>query len=126
MTYGWYQDDKGQWYYCHEISDGNLGALEKGWHKEGQDGKNYYFDSQNGMMLSGWQEIEGHSYYFATLEDVSGPTWSWQSSPNMGSGKWIYESPGFRSYGSMYRNEQTPDGQWVDGLGMKIVEQADS
>ena len=36
-----------------------------------------------------------------------------------GLGEWIYEQLGYRSYGSMYVNEKTPDGQWVDKNGKK-------
>ena len=52
-------------------------------------------------MLSGWQEIEGVSYYFATVADASD----------------------YRSYGSMYVNERTPDGQWVKENGAKLIEE---
>ena len=34
MTYGWYKADERIWYYCHEVSDGSLGKLVKGWHED--------------------------------------------------------------------------------------------
>lgn len=34
-------------------------------------------------------------------------------------GKWIYEYLGYRSYGSMYVNEETPDGQRVNAAGIR-------
>lgn len=119
MTFGWYHADGGVWYYCHEISDGNLGMMERGWHEDIQDGKKYFFDQKTGIMLSGWQEIDGHSYYFATATDVPQQTWFWKTFGDTGLGKWMYECLGYRSYGSMYRNELTPDGQRVNEAGMK-------
>ena len=59
MTVGWYQASDALWYYTSEVSDGNLGMLIKGWHKDGQDGKWYFLDRRTGIMLSGWQEIDG-------------------------------------------------------------------
>lgn len=119
MTFGWYQADNGAWYYCHEVSDGNLGRMEKGWHEDSQDGKKYFLDRKTGIMLSGWQEIDGHSYYFATAADVPKQTWFWKAFGDTGLGKWVYEYLGYKSYGSMYVNEQTPDGQKVNEAGRK-------
>jgi glucan-binding YG repeat protein len=119
MTFGWYQADNGVWYYCHEVSDGNLGRMVKGWHEDSQDGKRYFLDKKTGIMLSGWQEIDGHSYYFATAADVPKQTWFWKALGDTGLGKWVYEYLGYKSFGSMYVNEQTPDGQKVNEAGMK-------
>lgn len=119
MTFGWYQADNGVWYYCHEVSDGNLGRMVKGWHEDSQDGKKYFLDRKTGIMLSGWQEIDGHSYYFATAADVPKQTWFWKALGDTGLGKWVYEYLGYKSFGSMYVNEQTPDGQKVNEAGMK-------
>lgn len=119
MTFGWYQAENGVWYYCHEVSDGNLGRMVKGWHEDSQDGKRYFLDKKTGIMLSGWQEIDGHSYYFATAADVPKQTWFWKTFGDTGLGKWVYEYLGYKSFGSMYVNEQTPDGQKVNEAGMK-------
>lgn len=119
MTVGWYRTDGGVWYYCHEVSDGNLGMLVKGWHEDDQDGKKYYLDKKTGIMLSGWQEIDGHSYYFAEASEAPKQTWFWKRFGDTGFGKWIYDCLGFRSYGSMYVNEKTPDGQRVNEEGIK-------
>ena len=35
-------------------------------------------------------------------------------------GKWVYKKLGIRSYGSLYQNEETPDGSRVDEAGRKI------
>ncbi len=119
MTVGWYVADNGVWYYCHEVSDGNLGMLVKGWHEDSQDGKKYYLDKKTGIMLSGWQEIDGHSYYFATASEVPQQSWFWKTLGDTGLGKWVYERLGYRSFGSMYVNERTPDGQRVNEAGIK-------
>ncbi len=70
-------------------------------------------------MLSGWQEIDGHSYYFAMAADVPKQTWFWKILGDTGFGKRVYEYLGYRIFGSMYVNEQTPDGQKVNEAGMK-------
>lgn len=116
MKYGWIKDDSGVWYYTNEISDGDLGTLKKGWHSDPQDGRKYYLDPVSGIMLSGWQEIDDQWYYFATVDDIPSQTWFWDT----GLGEWIYRLLGFRSYGSMYVNESTPDGQAVDEKGVRV------
>lgn len=115
MTFGWYRATDTVWYYTHETSDGNLGKLETGWHDDLQDGRRYYLDLKTGIMLSGWQEIDGRNYYFARTTDIPKQTWFW----NTGIGKWIYDVIGLKSYGSMYVNEETPDGFWVDAAGIR-------
>lgn len=119
MTYGWYKAEERIWYYCHEVSDGSLGKLIKGWHEDKQDGKKYFLDRKTGIMLSGWQEIDGHEYYFAVYEEIPQQTWIWKVFGDSGLGKWIYEQLGYRSYGSLYINEWTPDRQRVNEFGIK-------
>lgn len=119
MTFGWYRANEKAWYYCHEISDGNLGMLIRGWYKDIQDGNIYFLDQKTGIMLSGWQEINGKHYYFTTLEEVPRQTWFWQTLENTELGRWIYERLGYRSYGSMYVNETVPDGQKVNQEGIR-------
>lgn len=119
MTYGWHKAEEKIWYYCHSISDGNLGKLIKGWHEDRQDGKKYFLDQKTGIMLSGWQEIDGHEYYFATYEEIPQQTWLWKVFGDSGLGNWVYGQLGYRSYGSMYVDEKTPDGYEVDGNGIK-------
>ena len=46
-------------------------------------------------------------------------TWFWKALGDTGLGKWVYEYLGYKSFGSMYVNEQTPDGQKVNEAGMK-------
>lgn len=115
MTVGWHKAADALWYYTSEVSDGNLGMLIKGWHRDMQDGRWYFLDRRTGIMLSGWQEIDGKSYYFATEEDIPRQTWFWKT----GLGKWIYEKLGYKSYGCMYMDERTPDGRLVDKNGVR-------
>lgn len=122
MTFGWYKADAYTWYYCHGISDGNLGRLVKGWHTDGQDGKRYFLDRKTGIMLSGWQEIDGDWYYFATYEEIPQQTWFFQTFGETGIGRWVYSCLGYRSYGSLYVDEKTPDGCLVDQDGRKKIE----
>lgn len=121
MTYGWYKAEEKIWYYCHEVSDGSLGKMIKGWHEDKQDGKKYFLDRKTGIMLSGWQEIDGNEYYFATYEEIPEQTWFWKVFGDSGLGQWIYSLLDYRSYGAMYVNEKTPDGQKVNERGMKII-----
>ena len=116
METGWILSDDGNWYFAHDVSDGNLGVLAKGWHTNSQDNKKYYLHPDTGHMLTGWQKIGEKYYYFATAQDVPKQTWFFQTNV----GKWLYDAVGFRSYGSMYQNERTPDGRLVDAEGAYI------
>ena len=116
METGWILSDDGNWYFAHDISDGNLGVLAKGWQTNSQDNKKYYLHPDTGHMLTGWQKIGKKYYYFATADDIPKQTWFFQTNV----GKWLYDAIGFRSYGSMYQNERTPDGRLVDAEGAYI------
>ena len=64
-------------------------------------------------MQTGWKYIDGEYYYFATLKDTYKQNWFW----NTHIGRWLYDRLGDRTYGSMYRQEKTPDGYEVDDTG---------
>ena len=64
--------------------------------------------------LSGWRNIEGSFYYFTPLNYATGQSWFW----NTEVGRWLFRFFGYRTYGSMYRNEMTPDGYLVDEAGV--------
>lgn len=114
MQFGWIRTENHNWYFCHERSDGSLGELKRGWHSDQDDKKQYYLDPVTGIMQTGWRKIEGNYYYFTPLEHTQGQSWFW----NTGIGRWLYEIFGYRTYGSMYRNEKTPDGYSVDDNGV--------
>ena len=120
MHSGWSMQKDMKWYHLHEVSDGSLGSLDTGWYTDSQDGKQYRLDTVTGLMLSGWQIIDGNSYYFATLNDISGPSWVYKLISGTPVGRWIYDSFKLRSYGTLYINERTPDGSYVDSRGAKI------
>ncbi|MEY8352893.1 hypothetical protein AALB39_05965 [Lachnospiraceae bacterium 54-53] len=67
-------------------------------------------------MVTGWQKIDG-VWYYLTPEN-SRQTWHLDQA----TGKWVYEGRSERSLGSMYRNEMTPDGYYVEDSGKWIPE----
>lgn len=124
MEYGWIRSENQNWYYCHGISDGRLGTMVRGWYQDPEDGRRYYLDPLSGIMQTGWRSIEGADYYFAALSDIPEQTWFYEAFDKaLGEtsfGKWVYKKLGIRSYGSLYQNEETPDGSRVDEAGRKI------
>lgn len=85
LTVGWLHGDDGKWYYLNPVSNGLKGAMQTGWLIDDQDGNCYYLETGSGQMVTGWYEIEGHSYYFNEVgSEQSG--WIWDST----SGYWIY------------------------------------
>ena len=126
MEYGWIRSANQNWYYCHAVSDGRLGSMRTGWHQDGEDGRRYYLDPVNGIMQTGWRTIENKNYYFAGLSDIPEQTWYFEAFDralgDTAFGKWVYKRIGLRSYGSLYRNEQTPDGRFVNQDGAEQTE----
>jgi len=71
-------------------------------------------------MLSGWvgflKEDGSADYsYFARLEDTYRRNWFYCTA----FGRWVYDRLGHRSYGSMYKDELTPDGYYVNTKGYR-------
>ena len=115
MRYGWYLDARsGDWYYMHSESDGMLGTMITGWHYDTNDGKWYYLDPATGAMKTGWQQIDGKWYYFNPTPVAE--TWSYDSAVSV----WRFNGNTVRPYGSMYQNEMTPDGYYVDANGVWV------
>ena len=112
MEYGWYLDVRtGKWYWMHRTSDGMLGTMLTGWHYDDQDGRWYYLSPETGEMLLGWQQIDGVWYYFNPTAPET--TWVYDEA----TGGWTWNGSASRPYGSMYVNEMTPDGYYVDENG---------
>lgn len=111
LSFGWYRDNFGKWYWLHDKTDGILGAMQTGWHKDNQDGRWYYLAPDSGEMLTGWQMINGKWYYFN--ENAPQPTWECVN------GEWKFTGTDQRPYGSMFQDEQTPDGYYVDDTGVR-------
>lgn len=120
MGYGWIRPEEDIWYFGHDVSDGDLGTIKRGWHEDGSDGRMYYLSMKDGLMQTGWINLgsgdKEKSYYFARLEDTYKQNWFY----NTRFGRWIYDMLGDRTYGSMYVDEQTPDGRRVGKDGALI------
>lgn len=107
---GWIWDAAiGKWYYVVE----KRGMLT-GWYLDPQDGRWYYLDLATGEMLTGWQLIPGWGYMYLN-PFAEAQTWFYDEA----SGMWIYDTENTRRpYGSLYMNEKTPDGYFVDENGV--------
>ena len=115
MDFGWFLDEKLNWYYCNTEHDGWLGKMKTGWHCDEADKHWYYLDPATGIMQSGWQEIGGKWYYFAPT--TSQATYEYDAVNE----SWFYKANStVRPMGSMYQNETTPDGYRVDANGAWI------
>ena len=95
----WYKTKNGLWYYF--LSDGVRKAT--GWKVDRDDNQTYYLDPVTGIMAVGWTNIDGSWYYFNENHNNE-PNW-------YDTGGGYYDSYGkkVKSYGSMYRDEITPD-----------------
>ena len=104
------------WYFLHEVSDGDLGTLVTGWHEDRDDGYTYYLDPATGEMVHGWHTIEGSDYYFAEQSEIAGLNWFLRKADALDQTHifgWFFKNYHRRTYGSMYRDELTPDGAYV-------------
>lgn len=78
-----------------------------------QDGKWYYLNLLDGVMFTGWNNIGGKWYFFNNHT----PNWTWE----LRNGEWYFKNiENSRPLGSMYTNENTPDGFKVDKNGEYI------
>lgn len=109
----WYRTQSGLWYYF----ENDRTTTKKGWFTDSRDNQTYYLDPTTGIMAVGWTNIGGSMYYFNESHDNEN---NWYET-----GGGFYESYGkkTKAYGSMLRNETTPDGQQVDANGKLITNQ---
>ncbi len=108
---GWILE-MGEWYY---YSGTSRSSLKKGWHFDSQDGFWYYLQLTDGKMLKGWNLIDGEWYYFNPYTPIE--TWELKTD-----GEWYYMNiKDSRPLGSMYKNEMTPDGYFVNEQGKYYV-----
>lgn len=114
MKYGWFLDPKTNlWYMLSKEHDGTFGAAKYGWHHEEQDGKWYFLSPFSGEMLLSWQYIDHNWYYFTSSNE--GQTY-FEDNAN----GWIFNGDlSIRPFGSMFENEKTPDGYFVDEKGRR-------
>ncbi len=77
--------------------------MKVSWHTDSDDGHTYYLEPETGKLARGWKQINNQWYYFNT--DTTG-NWNYNANNK--------EKP----FGAMYKNEQTPDGYYVNGDGI--------
>ena len=107
----WYKTQSGLWYYF----ENDRTTTKKGWFIDSRDNQTYYLDPKTGIMAVGWTKINGSEYYFNESHDNE-PNW-------YETGGGFYESYGkkTKAYGSMFKNETTPDGKKVGADGKLIT-----
>lgn len=106
MDNGWMKRGD-EWYYLSSTHDGFFGHMMTGWHHDPQDQRWYYLNPIQFNMVKGWKKIDGLWYYFT--EQASKQSWFYNDATRT----WEYRGDDVRPYGSMYVNEQTPDGHIV-------------
>ena len=110
MDSGWFLDGN-TWYYLSMNHNGFYGEMVKGWHHDGQDGRWYYLDANNGAMHTNWSKIGGEYYFLNPTAPAQ--TWFYDNA----TGRWNFGDVNSRPLGSMYQNETTPDGYHVNESG---------
>lgn len=110
----WYRTQSGLWYYF----ENDRTTTKKGWFHDTRDDQWYYLDPTTGIMAVGWTNIDGSMYYFNESHDNE-PNWY-----EVGGGFYESYNKKVKAYGSMFCNEQTPDGQYVDENGRLVTNQA--
>ncbi|MFR3730021.1 InlB B-repeat-containing protein [Lacrimispora sp.] len=114
LDYDWFLEEDGTWYMLNNKPGEKFGAALRNWYGESMDRKQYFFDPGTTKMLTGWQRIDDKWYFFTPRNE--GQTYFGSNRT-----KWKYDPlrPG-KPYGSMYQNEYTPDGYWVDEHGVSV------
>lgn len=113
MDSGWFLDrDTNKWYYLSMNHDGFFGEMIKGWHNDPDDTRWYFLDRNDGHMHVSWDKIDGNWYFFNPNPPAQ--TWFFDNT----TGRWNYgDNKDIRPLGSMYVNEETPDGFHVNADG---------
>ena len=113
MDSGWFLDrDTNKWYYLSMNHDGFFGEMIKGWHHDPDDTRWYFLDRNDGHMHVSWDKIDGNWYFFNPNPPAQ--TWFFDNT----TGRWNYgDNKDIRPLGSMYVNEETPDGFHVNAEG---------
>ncbi|WP_158585026.1 InlB B-repeat-containing protein [Lacrimispora algidixylanolytica] len=124
LNYSWFLEKDKMWFMLNQDSGEQFGAALRGWYSESMDKKKYFFDPSTTVMLTGWQRIDNKEYYFTEKNERK----TYTGDNRIG---WLFDfeilntplSRLDRPYGSMYRNEYTPDGYWVDENGVCAYKQ---
>ncbi len=103
----WYRTQSGLWYYF----ENDRTTTKKGWHKDKSDDQWYYLNPETGIMQVGWVNIDGKYYYF---NESHNNELNWYET---GEGFFDSYNKKVKAYGSMFKNEKTPDGYWVNEKG---------
>lgn len=106
----WYKTKSGLWYYF----ENDRTTTKRGWFTDARDNQTYYLNPETGIMAVGWNNIGSGRYYFNESHDNE-PNWY-----AIGGGFYESYNKKVKSYGSMFRNEMTPDGKRVDVNGKRI------
>lgn len=104
---GWVKDVQSDKWYLIDINSG----MQTGWKTDETTGKTYFLDEESGAMKTGWHaDANTGSWYY--LDEESGEMKTgWVQTDD---GKWYYLNP---SNGTMYANQRTPDGYFVNANG---------
>ncbi len=106
---GWVYDYQLNSWYCTSIENG----MKEGWYLDPQDRYTYYLEPETGELAGGWKQINNQWYYFNPT--AASQAWKLDEATE----KWTYNTKSKeKPYGAMYKNEQTPDGYYVNGDGI--------
>ena len=97
----WYKTQSGLWYYF----ENDRTTTKKGWFTDKRDNQTYYLDPQTVIMAVGWTTINGSQYYF---NESHNNEVNWYE---IGGGFYESYNKKVKAYGSMYKNETTPNGK---------------
>ena len=111
MNSGWFFEGN-MWYYLSMDHNGFYGEMIKGWHHDANDGRWYYLNTSSGAMHTNWTKVGNDFYYFNPTAPAQ--TWFYDNNTN----RWNFGNIDSRPLGSMYQNENTPDGYYVNENGV--------
>ena len=111
MNSGWFFESN-MWYYLSMDHNGFYGEMIKGWHHDANDGRWYYLNPSSGAMHTNWTKVGNDFYYFNPTAPAQ--TWFYDNNTN----RWNFGNIDSRPLGSMYQNENTPDGYYVHENGV--------
>lgn len=115
MATGWLFENN-IWYYLDPQTGTNNGRMMTGWQQIG--GQWYYFN-QNGSMATGWNYINNNWYFLD--HQAGGNNGRMMTGWHMISDKWYYFSTDkLAGEGSMYADRMTPDGFYVNKDGVWV------
>ncbi|MFR5243443.1 MAG: hypothetical protein ACLTFJ_01270 [Clostridium sp.] len=115
MSTGWLFENN-IWYYLDPQTGTNNGRMMTGWQQIG--GQWYYFN-QNGSMATGWNYINNNWYFLD--HQAGGNNGRMMTGWHMISDKWYYFSTDkLAGEGSMYADRMTPDGFYVNKDGVWV------